>query len=471
MKITLLRHGLDFTIDEANKQEIFKDSDSGWECRWNASQVTDAEGHPPHTGWIVNPGDPAKLNLSYSNVVLDFEKQFLQFKAGHLNKLSSDELDDVNKSTHTTGGSRRSYITMALRWALDPDPANSKIGVDALMAWNMTQLKRPFSHIPFVGVLNQMILNNKQPEQWDADKQLPLPDNYNAFDVAHLESGPQFALAALNHPLGLVNMFMLWRWFIQCLPPGTTFWYNQERSVMWTWLLATRAHYCGFGGADQDVLDDWCRSWKPAKALWQYVTQYVKAKPGALIPGDIDDRVMTDLKQKDWNGYGPQVWAAYSWQNSMAVWGACYVLYSHILDSHPVQQFGLVKWAQSRMDAIMDHASGGIAGISYAFGLTELPDQATAQQLLDDVNTFDANRGKIQNPAYEIHQLKNGKWIIRVGPRVLAAEEDDLTVAPLAWLRGKDDSEFKTLWSSIPDPSSKYYVSKFDDAVFALLEK
>lgn len=461
MRVSLLSD-LDYQLDIPGKREIFTSASTGFRCEWNSDVATNRDGTPAFCGKLVT----AASNFAQIPAAVLCDNKYFP-KTTIFSKLGSEDLHDVNKSTHTTGGSRRSYVSKAFRYALSSDPTKQATGLSALTDWNLDQLNRPFSHYPFVPRVNTGIINYKTQQEWDCDRQTPA--GWNAWDVAHMESSHQYALAAMGDPLGMMNFFMLYRWFMQCLPPVTsTFWMNQPRAVFWTLLLQVRAHYLGIGLGDAQLNTDWYHGYKPKTALNAYVNQLVNSWDPNGIPGDIDDRVMTDITSKysDWNGYGKQTWAAYGWQNAMLLWGCVYALESSALSFTNVINLGI--WTKKYADVVKDYAFGGTKGFSYSVGVTQFPDQLTAQKLLDDIHAFDQARGSNQSKDYEVHQLGNGKWIIRSGPRILAAEEDNLWMPPFTAIYGTNDPDVLGLRSVESKPGDKYYVAQYDDMTEAL---
>lgn len=456
---------LELTVDTVKRTETFTSQSTGFHCEWNADthQVNMATYNPGNfvPGW------------SYA---LDFERQFIPISTA-LSQLStwSDLTDSHCKSSHTTGSARRSYVAPALRYAIQSDPVKQAKGVAYLEGWNTDQLYRPMSHIPFQCELNTGHINRGTPQAWHSDTQTKntgnsYADGWNMSDVAHMESSHQFSLAALGHPLGLMNLWLLWRWFVSTYPPGQTFWYNQPRCVMWAMLLCVRAHMVGFN-SDKSVLDQFCRGYTPSKALKGYIDQFLNKFKPDVIEGDLDDRVLTDLPGNSWihNGvdYGKQVWSAYGWQNAMQVWGLVYVMKSSILDATRLSL--VAQFANTAIDTIADHASGGSKGLAYAIGVTQF-DQATADQLKAEVDAYNATRN-FSGQAIEVHKLKSGKYIVRNLPRMRGAEEDDLFIVPFMYLKGFDDPEVHAMWSAMPKPNTKEYKVAYDDVAWALAER
>lgn len=105
---------------------------------------------------------------------------------------------------------------------------------------------------------------------------LSVPRNWNAGDPAHNQLVPQFALACMDHPLGVVLLWLLYSWYVQGMPPfvfntyqGTTSMYGypwgQERSFHWSGVLMYLYSYlAGIQWADPNLIRDWCGGLKPS---------------------------------------------------------------------------------------------------------------------------------------------------------------------------------------------------------------
>lgn len=455
MRITHLSN-LEFEADPANELERFWNPDTGFEAIWNTGTTTDENGLYPHTGMVVNMGNWSEVQVTPA---LNFEAQFVPMN-GAFNSLQASELTDRVKNSHQTGPENRRYISPCLRHIVYGSDVQRDKVIKALLDYNICQLNRPMSHQWIKAPQEDLKINKGTPYIWDLDKSTP--SGWNAFDVAHNETSPEFTLAAIGHDLGIMNMWMLWRWFISALNPTTEFWRNQPRAEAWTLILSTRAHYLGFNKADQVLLDTYCKGWTPKKALQGYVDKILASGVDPQVSGSPDSRVMTVLPDKDWHGYGKQCHGGYVWQPAVRHWSYAYTLRSQILDS-------------ARSELLLDHAQRDVLkyqewaydenrGMSWALNRKEMP-RADADQLLADILAGDGVAG---SRPYEVRDLSNGNALVVESP---TTQDLELHLPAWIYLMGKDWDPFKALLQRTPKMGNSKYDAKYLDPVYAELER
>jgi len=233
---------------------------------------------------------------------------------------------DRNYDTNNTGDGRR-HVTWpplrAMRYSTSGTLQAS--GWTASLGWNLTQLARPLAHIgarlnngvgetvpftPFGTVneytsgfqLNWLTGSNQQliPQAWDCENKRRncndldgVSRSWNAGDPAHNDVVPQFALGCMDHPLGLVLIWLLFSWYVQGMPPTTfnsfgmySYPWGQERSAHWLFALHLYAYLLGIQWADPNLIRDWCGGlkpthnngglgWRPRDALRWHLDNYV----------------------------------------------------------------------------------------------------------------------------------------------------------------------------------------------------
>ena len=455
MKISWLSN-LEFEVDTVNEQERFYNPDTGFEAIWNTGTTTDEYGLYPHTGLVTSIGNWTDVQVTPA---LNFEGQFVPVDTV-VDPLQASELTDRVKNSHQTGPENRRYIAPHLKPIFYGNQTQKDKAVKGLIDYNLCQLNRPFSHQWIKAPQENLFINKGTPYEWNLDKSTP--SGWNMFDVAHNETAPEFALAALGHDLGLMNMWMLWRYFIAALNPNTEFWRNQPRAEAWTLILAVRCHYLGFNKADQTLLDTYCRGWVPRKALEGYVDKILASGVDPQVSGPPDSRVFAVLPDKDWHGYGKQCQGGYVWQPAVRHWSYAYVLQSGILDS--MRQEALRAHAQADILKYKEWAYDAARGMSWCLNRTEMP-PADAQALYDDIM---AGPGPAGSRPYEVRQLSNGNALVVEQPTT-----QDLALHAGAWcyIMGKDYEPFVNLFSRIPKPGNSKYEAKYMDAVWAYLER
>lgn len=456
MKISSLNPDLKFRV--VNTLEEFREDNSGFLTIWNGSSKK-INNITEHTAFLASLGDyvPVKTNSG-----MIFENQFFP-KNTPYPALKNGWKNDTTKVSHTTGGGRRFYVFPPLRNYYQKDDQNA---YNALLTWNLDQLNRPMSHYSWNWVWDSYsgVLNKGTPDEWNYDKSAS--NGWNGWDPAHLETSPQFSLAVTGHPLGLMNLWLLWRFVVSCVKPGKTFWMNQPRSTAWTLIMAVRAHYAGFGDGDASALS-YCQGYTPAAALNAWVKQLLEAdvNGGYSYGGGNakDNRVMPVLPPADWNGYGKQVKAEYGWQRGILLWSCAYVLKSGILT--PDNQVAFQAFSDRLYETQLTRGFDSAKGLSYAYGTTDIKDQLTADQLKTEAEAQSIKDG---NPlTLEIHEATSGNWVVRHIPR---NSDFWLTAAASAVLKGKNDVMVQTSLIVNPKPNTKNYQYEYQDVIYASLE-
>lgn len=270
--------------------EVYEDLVDGFLVVWNADMVDRAIEYSPglftpvivrHTGHVVSWGanlpdlKPWPLGLA-----ADFERNRYPVSIISWPVNYNRWQYDTAYNTHTTGDSRRSLTWGPMRAMLhSTDPLLKENAFFNMRSWCIDQLCRPLSSCagPFTPPQdvdtcgNSWEWNEGTSRAWGYDSQVVRPDqtgtnrSWNSFDPAHNESGPQFAYAAAGGRLGVVLIWMLFRWVVQgaspisrCFNSSYSVPFDQERSIKWCLDLCTRAFMLGLEWADPDLVRDWC---------------------------------------------------------------------------------------------------------------------------------------------------------------------------------------------------------------------
>lgn len=447
---------LNFSINK--HLEEFKDN-LGFYVAWNGTNHV-VNSTAEHTGLLISLGTYVPIK---NTPALDFESQFFP-KNTPFPTIKPSWQNDTTKISHTTGGGRRFYVFPPLRnWLFNDDQK----AIDAIITWNLDQLNRPLSHESWKWTWDAYsgILNKGAPDEWTPDKQAS--NGWNGWDIAHLETSPMFSLAATGHPLGLMNLWMLWRFVVSYIKPGKTFWLNQPRAIAWTLIMAVRAHFAGFGDGDAQALA-YCQGLKPQDALNAWVDQLLKAdvNGGYSFAGGNTGRTMPILPVKDWNGYGKQIKGEYGWQRGILLWACAYVLKSGILT--PANQIAFQEFSDTLYNTQFTRGYNTALGLSYAYGTTDFPTKVLADQLAREGEAQQLKDDPKNPIVLESHEATPGVWLVRHVPR-----KDDLwlTSAGASVLKGKSDPIAQTSVSINPIPTSNKYNPEYQDPIYAMLEK
>lgn len=371
---------------------------------------------------------------------------------GKPSPLMSGDQHDTSPSSHTTGGGRRSFISVAFERHLRGQPD----GLVALRAWAEDQGNRPVCWLPFdftyTGYYGKLKAGGFKYD-----------DSVNGWDIcdpAHLESSNLFAGAALGDDVCLAHFTMLLAWVASTWPGGGKAgkvqqgWHgsHQERAVGWIFMFWTRAILLGFDTCDDEFRDTFLAGLRPKEHLRAIVDDFL-AHPQPLGPDHPDDRTMVDLK----NGTG-EIKGAYGWANGIMFAGIGYLLRSGILNQPRHQR--LLDWATVRADEVIYRAVGTNGFVSYAFGGSPT---IFTQADCDLANQLETDKSHV----YEL--IPNG--IIRDKPRKADAE---LMAGGLALLEGVSNSIFvQGIVAACDKPGSSQYNdrARYLDVAYGMKER
>lgn len=356
---------------------------------------------------------------------------------------------DDKPYTPGTGPQRRNYVSVPLAMYL---LTNDRKWFLAEVNWNLMQLQRPFCHVPW------KISGDRYSRPW-VNKGAPDAFQHNAknvngwtaFDYAHADSARVFGLAALGHPLGVINAALVGRWLIPSASPGVcTNWMTQDRSIGWllNWGLLLALLDIGETEKTQPFRDAFLEGVSPKQAVKLWVEQLLGihpdpsrtyAKNGRRAQGANGQGLPIIMGGADFLGTGKQIFCQQTFQVALMMWGIARVV---VLNLVPQHTDALRSWASGYFQDTLDRAFDPQRGYSWAFGLTDFFARGDAQALLDA-----AEAEGVSN--LEVHPIPNGAWIVRSIPR-WGVEVANMVAPPAALLFGPDHPAVKTLLTS-PD--------------------
>lgn len=193
-------------------------------------------------------------------------------------------------------------------------------GLDGLTQFNLDQLNRPFSHYPWT--FKYDAYSGVHTSGWKYDTFNDIGGiQWDMFDPAHIEAAPQFSLAILQDPLGVVNMFMLIRAMIGFTPPNLTFWRNQPRSIG-RYLVALERAVWVLNDMDDETLNTFFKGKKLKAHLETAIDSLFNDYP-EFGTGNLDPRVMPNI------GNG-EIIGSYGWQEMLSLTDRVKVLNSGV---------------------------------------------------------------------------------------------------------------------------------------------
>jgi hypothetical protein len=289
---------------------VFEDPSSGFLLVWNADYLPRAIEYSPglftpvlveHTafniegvlnGWLGEGPTVANFKsypqaIAYDAEITRYATEASEwgFPTKYTGSGSPTWDRDSDWNTHTTGSGRRWITWPPLRGArYHSDPTMQAAAFTATRGWCLDQLRRPWAHIsapftPFKGIVdydNFTINNGDANRGWDMNKKVKVKDrtgtlrDINNFDPGHGVSLPPFAFACMDHPLGVVLLWLHAIQFVQGVPPNQvnqfgsySFPFDQERSI--AWMLELYKHCClvGFDYMDPDLQVQWWGGLRP----------------------------------------------------------------------------------------------------------------------------------------------------------------------------------------------------------------
>ena len=360
--------------------------------------------------------------------------------------LGSTDYHDTTKVSHTTGGGRRSYISLAFERAVNPDEGIRNDGLTALLQWARDQGNRPMCWLPFkfnydsyYGVIGP---NHTNPlQKYD----LVSPSGWDIFDPAHLESAALFGGSCIGLDECLHHFTMLLSWVVSSFP-GVSIksskplqgWHGskQPRAIGWMIWYLTRAILLGFDTADQEFIDTFLAGHRPKEHLVAYLNDLLTMN--LPLGGDVaDDRTMVNIGTI--NGIS-QLRGDLTFQECILFASLGYLLRTTILNN-PLKT-NLQTWLNDRINTVVG-ASCDPRGMSYSFSR----DTNFTQIECDLANKLETDKGHL----YELRQI-DGR--IRDTPRIPDCE---LMVGGLALAAGSDNNIATMLNNLLPTPANPNY--------------
>jgi hypothetical protein len=362
---------------------------------------------------------------------IDIESKFVR-RSSPASVLMSGDKRDTTKAAGSTGGGRRTFISVAFERAL----LGFQDGYDALYTWALDQGQRPTAWQPFTFKYTAYYgkLGNWQYDTQDAD-------GWSIFRADHLESAQLYGGAAMGEDLALAMYCELLKWVSRTfwnptlgrLLPGWTG-SRQARAMGWVpWFLA-RASLLGFDGADDAFVPDFLGV-KPKQMLKACVTN-LRLNPPRLGENKADDRTMVVLP----DGSG-EIRGDYPFQHSVLYAAVGWIQRSGLLTS---SEWNHVLANTTVLASEVCHRAIGAGGMSYAISATDTFDQA-------DVDLENAT----EKDKSHVYELFDG--CIRDKPRLADAE---MLTGALAYLFGPQDSRCRQLLALLPKPTN---MAKYDD--------
>ena len=450
MILTQFRPDIELTIYKDNKGWLFNSKAS------QAFSIFDAVSHK-----LVSYSTPNNAGLALPiKHALDFEKSLSpQNKPFFPQPLSPTDRHDLDRSSHTTGGGRRNFISLSLERALNNDEAIKTDGLLALLSWARDQGQRPvcwqpfqFNYDAYYGVIGEYHSN----PTWKYDKQDK--DGWSIFDPAHLESAHLFSGAALGLDECLHHFTCLFSWVISTFPGKSSKsstplkgWHGskQPRAAGWMIWYLTRAVLLGFDTADQEFIDKFLAGHRPKEHLVAYLNDLITMDfpIGAEVA---DDRTMVNIGMV--NGIS-QLRGALSFQECILRAGLGYLLRTNIIND-PLRT-KVSDWLNDRTSKVLTAAVDS-RGMAYSF----TRDKDFNQSHVDLANSLEKDPGH----RYELVQI-NGQ--IRDTPRVADCE---LMVGAAALHNGPTDQTAIMLNNLLPRPDNPNYqkIARYADPFYGL---
>lgn len=463
---------LTFDIPTAGSQlqwMVFKNPVTGFEARWNGSSaVDDVYDIHPHTGIIVDPGDPSlgRPNGPFLSFLSRFVPSDPLFP---WTTLGADEMSDNYPWSHTTGPGNRRYIAPALRYAVSTDPKKQAKGLAYLTSWAECQLARPLAHgFPFDCRPDQTI-NKGTPNEWNTDTRVPDPaTGWNAYDVAHNDLSILAAGSALGLDVATMSLWLRLALVTAGHPPGSSFWWNQPRCVLWRVLATIWYGYGQFELGDPYLFQNFLKGHRAKKDLRGLIEQYMAFGFDPPTAGNPDPRVMTVLPDPV-NGK-VEIHGEYPWQKAMrtTAWGMA--LASGLVSEPLLSQIRPYAEAEVEKALLWYRGTGGMAWAASMHEFTAT-DADTALAAALDIRTAGGTKPLTGRP-YEKHPIDADSFILREQP---IPQDLGLHLLGLALILGPYSEPVETLLpkAGVPGKTSWQgnkppYESRVLDPVYAL---
>lgn len=378
---------------------------------------------------------------------LDLESRFVR-RSSPASVLMGGDVHDTTKAAGTTGGGRRSFISVAFERAV----LGRQDGLDALYTWAVDQGQRPKAWLPFQfkydGYFGTLIGSG-----WKCDKQDA--SGWSIFRADHLESAPLFGGAAVGEDMALAQFCLLLAWVSRTFynAPAAKVqqgWHGsrQPRAMGWVPWFFARASFLGFDSADDAFVADFLGA-TPKTILRALVDDLSRRPPRIGEQNKPDDRTMVDLR----DGSG-EIVGEYPWQWAILFTAAGWIDRSGLLTSAKWKNF--VAYLRTVAADVWERSIGP-GGVTYAYSASTDLTQAQC----DRANQLETDKS-------HVYELVDG--VIRDRPRLADAE---MTAASIAVLENPQHPQFQHLLGQLPSPSNmaKYDdMARYLDPAMALLE-
>lgn len=322
---------------------------------------------------------------------VNFEKQFCPKTPG---SILPGEYHDTTPNSHTTGGGRRTFISVPFEHCIQ-DAAGPIIGASAILSWTRDQRSRPVCWDPWEFIYNDywgQIGSDFNNPIAKYDKQNE--SGWDIFDPAHLESSALYSGSIIGLDESLHHFVMLLAWVVSSFPGKSTKFQNkpaqgwhgsrQPRAIaLMIWLL-TRASLMDIDSADQEFIDKFLQGYPPKEHLIAYVKDLLSMN--LQIGADhVDNRTMVDIGI--YNGQ-PEIQGDLGFQEAILFASLGYLLRTKILND-PLQT-QLKEWLHSRITAVVARAVNS-SGMSYSFSTHN----GFGQDAVDLANQKETDKGHV----------------------------------------------------------------------------
>lgn len=485
MRVNYFRPSLDLVVDEAAKQLILTDAETGFEMRGNFDDVA-RDGIAPHCTQVTQR---ASGDVPIATA-LEFEKRRSRLN-GNATPLegtpltvpagSANDWHDDAKSSHTTSGARRHFVSVGFERAMRGLPD----GLASIRSWASYQHHRPTAWWPFDFSYDGYYGTRRATSsigKWKYDDRMldgvRDPNNgWGIFDPAHVETAILFGGAALGdlECLGLLTMGLA-PWVLSTFPGGGKAgkvqkgWRgsDQERAVGRMTKAVADFAMLGIGvGEDCEPYRQAFLAGLDPKHHLVGLMKHLLNRPPPLGSGKADERTLVDFR----DGSG-EVAGYYGWQNGILL----HDLHRGAISSSLIggaTKAGIESFLHSRADLMLARCVDA-RGVSYAASVDEhftqasdLPVTDPANQSVDKANQLETDHSH----RYELVDLDgDGTGSLRDVPRV---PDSELMAAGLAVVRGTYDPAVNALLALHPAPDSPKYrgsIGRSLDVVYGLRE-
>lgn len=374
---------------------------------------------------------------------------------------SSNDWHDDSKSSHTTGGARRHFVSVGFERAL----RGIGDGLASIQSWAKDQRNRPVAWWPFDFVYSGYY--GKLAQGWQYDETMlngvKNPNGWGILDPAHIETSILFGGAALGDLECFGHLAMgLGPWLCSTFAGGgpkaskvQKGWRgsDQERAVgrVIKALGDLALLGIGIGPACAEYRDTFLAGLDPKQHLVALLKDLMARTP-PWGSGKADDRTMVDFH--DATG---EIKASYGWQNGIMLHDVARVaLHSGLISGSLRAQ--VEAWLVQRAAQTVDR-SVGPGGVSYAFSANTNFTQAEC----DKANQLETDKSHV----YEL----DDSGALRDKPRIPDAE---LLAAGVAMVNGPDDPTVQQLLALLPKPGGTKFtgnMGRYLDPVYGLLER